>query len=371
MSCTRVFVRASRGYSTSVQTSAISKFPEGSTIYSLIQPTGRIHLGNYLGAIRNWRDISSIESRDTKYIFGIADLHALTLPQDPVILKKNRYEAIASILAAGIDPEKCILYHQSSVPEHAELNWILTCITSMGYLNRMTQWKLKAKTGDDSSVYQDEVLANVKAGLLCYPILQTADILLYKSTHVPVGDDQSQHLELCRHTASNFNHAFKTNFFPQPKTLLTPTKKVLSLRNPAKKMSKSDIDQNSCIYVNDSFEITSKKIRKATTDSIQGKITYDPIERPGVSNLLTIISGLTRKPMETTVDELLWITNHKELKDYVSELLEAEFKDTRQLFDELTKNTEYLDKICKNGNDRARSIASTNMKEIKKLTGLD
>lgn len=355
-------------FSSSIST--IPKVPSGSTVFSLVQPTGRIHLGNYLGAIRNWKDLSSDSNEDTKFIFGLADLHALTLNQPAAVLKQGRYEAVASIIALGVDPEKCILYHQSSVPEHSELNWILTCLTPMGYLHRMTTWKLKLAVSE--SKFGSEL--TVKAGLLCYPVLQASDILLYHSTHVPVGDDQTQHLELCRDLAEAFNRQYdlaEKAYFPLPKTLLTPTNKVLSLRNPSKKMSKSDADQNSCIYINESIDVISKKVRKATTDSIQGKITFDPIERPGVSNLINIIAGLQRKLIDETVQDLSYITNHKELKDHVVELLDLEFKDTRQLFDELTKDTEYLDKVCQRGTEKAREIASKNIKEVKKLVGLD
>lgn len=349
----------------------IPTFPENSTIFSLIQPTGKIHLGNYLGAIRNWKDLSESQSPGSRYIFGIADLHAITIPQEPTRLREHRHEAIASLVSAGIDPEKCILYHQSSVPEHTELNWILTCITSLGSLNRMTQWKLKSLQGDSSSIFDEEVLGKTKAGLLCYPVLQAADILIFKSTYVPVGDDQSQHLELCRNIAATFNHTYKCNYFPLPRTLLTPAKKILSLRNPVKKMSKSDADQNSCIYVTESPDTIAKKIRKATTDSIQGKVYYDPENRPGVSNLINIISGLSRKSIPETVDGLLWINNHKQLKDHATELIVEEFKEKRCLFNNLMEDRAYLDQICKAGTTKAREITLVNIRDIKKIVGLD
>jgi tryptophanyl-tRNA synthetase len=346
----------------------IPAVPHGSVVFSLVQPTGKVHLGNYLGAIRTWRDLS-VSSKDATFIFGLADLHSLTFPQQPSQLKSNRYEAIASIIASGVDPERCILYHQSAVPEHAELNWILTCLTPMGLLSRMTTWKLKVTDSGGSLLGGGEL--NVKAGLLCYPILQAADILLYKSTHVPVGDDQTQHLELCRTLATSFNRLVNLEYFQLPQTMLTPTNKVLSLRNPTKKMSKSDADQNSCIYINELPEIIQKKIRRATTDSIQGEVTFDPVNRPGVSNLINIIAGLQRKLIEDTVYELSTIKNHKELKDYACELLALEFAPSRKKFEELTNDTAYLDKICRNGADKARQIASVNMAQIKKLTGLD
>ena len=210
-------------------------------------------------------------------------------------------------------------------------------MTSMGALNRMTQWKLKAQQLDNSSILEDNVLEKTKAGLFCYPALQAADILLYKSTHVPVGDDQSQHLELCRSIAKTFNSTYKTNVFPLPKTLLTPAKKILSLKNPQKKMSKSDPVATSCVYVTDSPEDIQFKIRKATTDSIQGSIYYDPIERPGVSNLINIVSGISNKP----VDE------------------------------ELMKDKVYLDSICSQGRDKARELALVNLHQVKSIIGMD
>ncbi|KAK6465590.1 mitochondrial tryptophanyl-tRNA synthetase [Scheffersomyces coipomensis] len=356
----------------SVQTiQGIEKFPNNSTIFSLIQPTGKIHIGNYLGAINSWKELSEVESEGTKYLFGTADLHAITQTIDAKILKQYRMEAIASLISSGLNPEKCILFHQSAVPEHSELNWYLTCITSMGMLNRMTQWKSKAHQDQTSSIFEEKVLEQTKAGLLCYPVLQAADILIYKSTHVPVGDDQSQHLELTRNLAQSFNHIYKTKFFPMPKTLLTPAKKILSLRNPLKKMSKSDVDQSSCIYVTESSEEISKKIRKATTDSIQGKIYYDPVGRPGVSNLINIISGLTKKSIDETVVDLQWINDHKQLKDHVTELIVEEFKEKRHMYDQLLNDVAYLDKICQQGRDKAREIASDNIKQIRGIIGLD
>ncbi|RCK64851.1 Tryptophan--tRNA ligase, mitochondrial [Candida viswanathii] len=346
--------------------------PSNSTIFSLIQPTGKIHLGNYLGAVKSWRTLSESNTDPTnKFIYGIADLHAITIPKNPTDLKTYRYNAIASLLASGLDALKCILFFQSSVPEHAELNWFLTCLTSMGALNRMTQWKLKAQQLESSSILEDNVLEKTKAGLFCYPALQAADILLYKSTHVPVGDDQSQHLELCRNVARTFNSTFNTDYFPLPTTLLTPAKKVLSLRDPAKKMSKSDPVAKSCVYVTDSPSEIELKIRKATTDSIQGPIYYDPIERPGVSNLINIVSGLTNTSIEEVVASLSHVTSHKQLKDYVSAVIIEEFDPKRQLYEQLMQDRSYLEQICLQGRDTAREIALANLQEVKVIMGLD
>lgn len=342
-----------------------------STVFSLIQPTGRIHLGNYLGALSAWKDIAKTESSGTHYIFGTADLHSLTAPPPPQDLRKYRREAIASILSSGIDPNNATIFHQLSVPEHAELGWVLTCLTSMGALNRMTQWKSKLLQSEGASIFQDEVLGNTKAGLLCYPILQAADILLYKATHVPVGDDQAQHLELCRGIATTFNSTYGKDFFPLPQTLLTPARKILALRNPSKKMSKSDRDQLLSVYVTDSAEEIARKLRKATTDSIQGRVYYDPKQRPGVSNLLNIVAGLTQRTIEETVADLVWITNHKQLKDHVTELVIAEFGPQRLEYEKLIADEAYLDGICREGTIKAREVAATTMAGVRRLAGLD
>ncbi|EGW32241.1 mitochondrial tryptophanyl-tRNA synthetase [Spathaspora passalidarum NRRL Y-27907] len=363
---------ASKAARTVQEISKNQHLPNNSRVFSLIQPTGKFHIGNYLGAIQSWKTLSETESPGTQYIFGIADLHAITTGVKPAgELRSNRHEAMAGILSCGLNPKKCILFHQSSVPEHAELHWYLTCLTSMGALNRMTQWKSKARQLGDDESDQLKFLEHTKAGLLCYPILQAADILIYRSTHVPVGDDQSQHLEMCRSVAINFNNSYKTNFFPIPQTLLTPSKKILSLRNPLKKMSKSDPDQSSCIYITDAPEVIAKKIRKATTDSVQGPVYFDPEARPGVSNLINILSGVTSQSIEQVVEDLAYVKDHKQFKDHVTDVLVTEFKQQRELFEELMKDGVYLEKVCHEGRDKAREIATKNIEEVRKLIGMD
>lgn len=360
---------AIRRNSTVATVGSISSFEKGSRIFSLIQPTGDVHLGNYLGAFRNWKDILDRVPDGTQCLFGTADLHSLTqtLPAD--VLRENRYGAIAAIVASGIDPSKCTLFHQSTIPEHSELYWIFTCITSLGALNRMTQWKLKLKVSEGSNVFDEKVMGQTKAGIFQYPVLQAADILIYNSTHVPVGEDQSQHLELTRTIAQTFNHTYGEHF-KIPRTILTPTKKVLALRNPAKKMSKSDADQSSSVYLSDDAETIAKKFRKAVTDSIQGPITFDPQTRPGVSNIINIIAAIENKTVEDTVKDLSWVQNHKQLKDYVTEVVVEEFKEKRQLYNKLTNDKSYIDNICAQGRDKARQLASENLAEVKKLVGL-
>lgn len=365
-----MLVRQSLRLSSTVATvEKIPSFPAGSRIFSLIQPTGKVHLGNYLGAIRNWKDIANKAPDNVQCIFGTADLHSLTLVPTAEKLLENRQGAIASLLSSGLDPEKCIIFHQSSVPEHLELLWILTCLTSMGALNRMTQWKLKADVGELSEIYDEKVLGKTKAGILLYPVLQAADILLYNSSHVPVGDDQAQHLELCRGIASSFNHAYG-NHFTLPQTLLTPTKKILALRNPAKKMSKSDADQNSSVYLTDDADTIARKFRKAVTDSVQGPVTFDPENRPGVSNLLNIIAGVTNKTVSETVAELSWVQNHKQLKDHATDVVVEEFQDKRETYELLMRDKAYLSQVCSEGTTKAREIAQANLKRVKELVGL-
>lgn len=350
-------------YTSTVKTTSFDpknlSIPERSTIFSLIQPTGMFHLGNYLGAVRIWNDLLENSPESARCIYGVADLHAMTIPKSATELRKYRYEAIASILSSGIDHDKAIIYHQSAISEHSELYWILSCQAGNGYLNRMTQWKSKS-----------EGLESASLGLFAYPVLQAADILLYKSTHVPVGDDQSQHLELCRHIATQFNKHYKKTF-PLPTTILAPTKKILSLKNPAKKMSKSDPDQNGTIYVNDSPELIQKKIKKAVTDSISTHFNYDPENRPGVSNMINTISGIQRKSIEEVEKDISHIHDHKTFKDYVADVIITEFETPRKLFDELMKDPAYLKDVVEKGNSKAREIAKETLKEVKKNSGLD
>lgn len=350
-------------YASTVKTTSFDPkelmIPEDSTVFSMIQPTGKFHLGNYLGAIRVWKDLCENAPKSSRVIYGVADLHAMTIPKSAKELRKYRYEAIASILASGVNSDKAIIYHQSAVAEHAELFWILSSHAGVGYLNRMTQWKSKSEGSDSASL-----------GLFAYPVLQAADILLYNATHVPVGDDQSQHLELTRHVATQFNKHYKKTF-PLPSTILAPTKKILSLKNPSKKMSKSDPDQNGTLYVNDSPEELTKKIKRAVTDSISTHFTYDPETRPGVSNMINIISGIQRKSIEEVERDIAHIDDHKTFKDYVTDVVITEFEKPRLMFDELMKDPAYLESIVKKGNERAKEIATQTLKQVKENSGLD
>src|SRR5579885_1707688 len=245
-------------------------------IFSGIQPTGNLHLGNYLGAIRNWVALQ----REYDCIFCIVDLHALTLPQDPKELRAQTREVTAAYIAAGIDPEACIIFNQSAVAAHAELAWLLGCLTPLGWLNRMTQFKEKAGKQRD----------NAGLGLYAYPVLMAADILLYKATHVPVGEDQKQHLELSRDIAGAFNRRFNVEYFPLPEPQIFGTAtRVMSLRDGTKKMSKSDTSDYSRINMTDDADSIALKIRKAKTDPHPLPATEKEAEaRPEAANLLGI-----------------------------------------------------------------------------------
>ena len=259
-------------------------------IFSGIQPTGNLHLGNYLGAIKNWVNLQN----DISSIFSIVDLHAITVPQEPTKLKSSTHEVTAAIIASGIDIDKSILFNQSSVKEHAELAWILNCVCRIGWLNRMTQFKEKAGKNRE----------NATVGLYGYPVLMAADILLYKSTHVPVGDDQKQHIELARDIASSFNNMFTSDeeddFFnlPEPQIIGEATR-VMSLRDGTKKMSKSDASDASRINLTDTAEEISNKIKKAKTDPHPLPDTIEELkDRPEAHNLMNIYSSLSDQTLE-------------------------------------------------------------------------
>ncbi|SCU85370.1 LAFA_0D15302g1_1 [Lachancea sp. 'fantastica'] len=368
-SCSRF--QAARGLSKSVKTTKYkihsSDIPENSTIFSLVQPTGKFHLGNYLGSVRTWKELCDLNRDDTTLIFGIADLHAITVPiPDGQKLRQSRKEAIASILSLGIDPSKAIIFNQSHVHQHAELHWLLSTIAPMGLLNRMTQWKSKSNINKSND---EESMGNVKLGLFSYPVLQAADILLYQATHVPVGDDQAQHLELTRTLAQSFNMMFKSQVLTVPTTILAPTKRILSLLDPASKMSKSDPNHNATIYLNDEPDVIAKKIKKAVTDSISHEFCYDPINRPGVSNLINIVSGIRRMSVADVEKEIKHFTSHSEFKNYVTEVLIEALRVPRENFNLLIKDPEHLEKVARQGSDAASQLAEKNIKKVKEIMG--
>src|ERR1700739_4151033 len=276
-------------------------------IFSGIQPTGNLHLGNYLGAIRNWVALQN----DYECIFCIVDLHALTLPQDPAEVRASTREVAAAYVAAGIDPERCIIFNQSMVSAHTELAWLLACLTPLGWLNRMTQFKEKAG--------RDREMAGL--GLYGYPVLMAADILLYKATHVPVGEDQKQHLELSRDIAGAFNRRYEREFFPLPEPMIFgAATRVMSLRDGTKKMSKSDTSDYSRINMTDDAETIALKIRKAKTDPLPlPESVKDAEARPEADNLLGIYAALADISREQAVER--WAgKNFSEFKASLAEL---------------------------------------------------
>eukprot|EP00048_Salpingoeca_helianthica_P003247 m.65268 g.65268 ORF g.65268 m.65268 type:complete len:331 (+) comp12591_c0_seq2:27-1019(+) len=323
-------------------------------VFSGVQSSGALHLGNYIGAIQGW---VRMQTEYVKPIFSVVDWHSITAPQNPAALRKNTRDAVISLLACGIDPKKSIIFQQSAVPQHTELAWILGTLTSTGDLNRMTQWKVKAQRHEVPGL-----------GLYTYPVLMAADILLYKATHVPVGDDQDQHLELTRVIARTFNTRFQEDFFPLPKAIYSSAPRVLDLRNPKEKMSKSSRGDNGRINMNDSKNAISHKILKAMTDSA-GDVTYDAMHRPAISNLLIIYSALTGSSMATIEKQFKGKTAH-ELKDALATVVISHLAPIQREMDRLDKDPEYVDGVLRDGAAVARELAETSMREIRSLVGL-
>ncbi|MBT3792470.1 MAG: tryptophan--tRNA ligase [Rhodospirillales bacterium] len=326
-------------------------------IFSGVQPTGNLHLGNYLGAIRNWVDLQ----HDYDCIFCIVDLHALTLPQDPGSLRTNTREVTAAYLAAGIDPEKCTIFNQSAVPGHSELAWLLGCVTPLGWLNRMTQFKEKAGKHRE----------NAGLGLYSYPVLMAADILLYKATHVPVGEDQKQHLELCRDIAGAFNRQFGSDYFPLPEPqILGEATRVMSLRDGTAKMSKSDPSDNSRINMTDDADLIVQKIRKARTDPEPLPDSVEGLEgRAEAANLIGIyaaLSGDARSDILNTFGGKLF----SEFKGALSDLALDKLGPIGAEMQRLMKDPAYVDGVLRTGAERAKEISEKHMSEIHELIGV-
>jgi len=324
-------------------------------IFSGVQPTGNLHLGNYLGAIRNW---VALQAQFDDCIYGIMDLHAITVPQSPESLRNATYEVAASLIACGIDTQKSIMFPQSSVSAHAELAWILGCQTPLGWLNRMTQFKDKAGKQQDKS----------GLGLYAYPVLMSADVLAYQATHVPVGDDQKQHVELMRDIAGAFNRNYAIDYFPLPEPLIQPTAaRIMSLRDGRKKMSKSDDSDYSRINLTDDAETIALKFRKAKSDTIVG-ISYDVENRPEVANLLQIYSSLGNISLEKTVEQFEH-ASFSDFKQALSDLAIAQFAPITSEMRKLMQDRAYLDKVLREGAERANAIASEKLKEVKQIVG--
>ncbi|XP_078512481.1 tryptophan--tRNA ligase, mitochondrial-like [Lissotriton helveticus] len=322
-------------------------------VFSGIQPTGIPHLGNYLGAIESWVQLQEQYSR---VLYSIVDLHSVTIPQDPSTLRRSVLNMTACLLACGIDPEKSILFQQSEVSEHAELAWILGCLTSIPRVRHLPQWKVKSQTQKNEG----------SVGLFTYPVLQSADILLYKSTHVPVGDDQVTHMELSQETARIFNIRYG-DFFPVPKAILSATKKVKSLRDPTVKMSKSDPQKLATVNITDSPEEITIKFRKAMTDCTSA-VTYDPERRPGVSNLVSIHAAVLRLTPEEVVAQNVGLeTEH--YKKVVSEAVIETLSPIRDEIVRLEADPGYLRKVLDHGADKAKELAGPVYQEVRRLVG--
>ena len=328
-------------------------------IFSGVQPTGNLHLGNYLGAIKNFVDLSNDNKNEC--IFCVVDLHAITVKQDPKELKKNIRETVATFVASGIDPKKSIIFNQSGVSAHVEAAWILSCVARIGWLNRMTQFKEKAG--------KDKEKASV--GLYSYPVLMAADILLYDATHVPVGDDQKQHLELCRDIAQKFNNDFeKENFLQVPEPLIQKEfSRIMSLKNGSKKMSKSELSEMSRINLTDNKELIINKIKKAKTDTLSMPVAVKELdERLEIKNLIGIYSSLKDLTLEKSVETFVG-KNFSEFKEKLSELLVEKIEPISIEIKKLLNNQEYLDNILLDGVERANKIASKKIKKLREIVG--
>ena len=331
----------------------------GKKIFSGVQPTGNLHLGNYLGAIKNFVELNNDTSNEC--IFCVVDLHAVTVKQNPKELKKNIRETAATFIASGIDPKKSIIFNQSSVSAHAEGAWILGCIARMGWLNRMTQFKEKAG--------KDKEKASI--GLYSYPILMASDILLYDATHVPVGDDQKQHLELCRDIAQKFNNDYDVDdFFKVPEPLIQKEfSRIMSLKDGSKKMSKSDISDLSRINLTDDKDQIINKIKKAKTDPLSMPKDIKELDgRLEAQNLLGIYSSLNNSNLENSINKFS-SKNFSEFKQQLSELLINKILPISQEIKKLLQDHNYLDSILLDGVEKADKIASKKIKILKEIVG--
>jgi len=331
----------------------------GKKIFSGVQPTGNLHLGNYLGAIKNFVDLNNDIKNEC--IFCVVDLHAITVKQDPKELKNNTLETVATFVASGIDPQKSIIFNQSRVPAHAEGAWIFSCIARMGWLNRMTQFKEKAG--------KDKEKASI--GLYSYPVLMAADILLYDATHVPVGDDQKQHLELCRDIAQKFNNDFEIeNFLQVPQPLIQKEfSRIMSLKDGSKKMSKSEISDLSRINLTDDKDQIINKIKKAKTDPLPMPKTILELEkRLEAKNLIGIYTSLTNSTLEKTVESFM-SKNFSEFKEKLSNLLVDKIEPISIEIKKLLNDHNYLNSILEEGAEKANDIASQKIKSIKEIVG--
>ena len=331
----------------------------GKKIFSGVQPTGNLHLGNYLGAIKNFVDLNN--DNENECIFCVVDLHAITVKQDPRELKNNIRETVATFIASGIDPRKSIIFNQSRVSAHSEGAWILSCVARMGWLNRMTQFKEKAG--------KDKEKASI--GLYSYPVLMAADILLYDATHVPVGDDQKQHLELCRDIAQKFNKDFEVeNFLLVPEPLIQKEfARIMSLKDGSKKMSKSELSDLSRINLTDNKDQIITKIKKAKTDPLPMPKDINELDkRLEAKNLLGIYSSLTNSTLQNSVNSFAG-KNFSEFKESLTAELVKKIEPISKEIKKLLEDKKYLDEILLDGVEKAHIIASKKVERIKEIVG--
>ena len=320
-------------------------------VLSMIQPTGMFTLGNYLGALKNFVALQN----DYECVYALADLHAITVRQNPAEFRKNTLSAYAMMLALGIDPEKSIFFIQSQVPEHAQLAWVLSCYTQFGELSRMTQFKMKSKQHAD----------NITAGLFTYPVLMAADILLYQADLVPVGEDQKQHVELCRDIAQRFNGVYSETFtLPEP-FIPKLGARIMSLGDPSSKMSKSDPD--GCVYLMDKPEEVMRKFKRAVTDS-ETAVKYDKISKPGISNLLTIYCAATGKTLEQAEEEFAG-QGYGIFKPAVGEAVVELLRPIREESQRLMDDKAYLESVYRAGAEKAGRIADRTLSKVYRKVG--
>ncbi|MEG0409023.1 MAG: tryptophan--tRNA ligase, partial [Bacilli bacterium] len=320
-----------------------------------IKPSGQLTLGNYIGALRNF-----VKYQDEyEMIVFIANLHCITVPQDPIELRKNLKDAIALYLACGLDPERSTIFLQSDVMEHAQLGFIMCCSTYMGELNRMTQFKDKQAKGE----------TNLTGGLYTYPALMAADILIYDPEYVPVGEDQKQHVELTRDLALRFNNRYNCELFKVPEPVVPKVgARIMSLSEPTKKMSKSDKGDKGCIHLLDDLNVARKKIMSAVTDNV-GKVNYDPVNQPGVSNLLEIMSSLQGTPIEELVKQFENV-GYGEFKKAVADVVIAELEKIQTKYNEIIASGK-IEEVLEQGAQKARTMAHKKLMKVQKKIGIE
>ncbi|MDP1820889.1 MAG: tryptophan--tRNA ligase [Acidimicrobiales bacterium] len=320
-------------------------------VFSGIQPTGEVHLGNYLGAVRRWvHDQHEFDS-----IYCVVDLHAVTLPQDREVLSSKTRELVALLVAAGLDPEVCTLFVQSHVPEHAQLGWLMECTAAFGELRRMTQFKEKGDRADFTS-----------AGLFTYPALQAADILLYDTDRVPVGDDQRQHLELARDLAERFNSRYGSTFIVPEHAIAPVGARIMDLQEPTRKMSKSVDAPQGTLLVLDPPEVITKKIKRAVTDN-DGEVRYDPEAKPGVANLLSILAGITGGDPAELADRY---EQYGPLKADTADAVVEALRPLQERFSELSSQPQEVDRIIARGAAKAQALAAPTLAKAMLAMGL-